>query len=232
MQSSGGISLAFPWITSLAVARLVPLFQQAQESQRRIHGYAEEALARHRALVESEGSDATPTLLSKLYKAHNSDGDDRITIKELQDDAMAFIIAGSDTTANTLTYLVWAVCRRPDIHEALVKELQSLPDGYSPTEVKELPFLRLVAHEVMRLYPAASGALPRYVPPQGFELAGRFLPGGSIVMTSAYSLHMDPNVFHEPEKFDPWRWETPTAAMKASFMPFGGGTRSKFDRGR
>lgn len=106
-------------------------------------------------------------------------------------------------------------------------ELRTLSDGLDYDQVKALPYLSQVIEETLRLYAAIPFGLPRYVPEGGATLAGRYIPGGMTVSAQAYSMHRNPSVFPEPLKFDPSRWEKPTQEMKDSFVPFGGGSRSK-----
>lgn len=188
-------------------------------------GYATQSLGRHYKLVE-EGQDAKHTLLSKLYRASEND-EDTLTFEELREDAMAYITAGSDTTTNTLTYLIWTLCKRPDVKAKLLAELSTLPDGFTDLDLKKLPYLDHVIQETLRLYSAAPSGLPRVVPPGGATLAGHYIPGGYTVSSQAYSMHRNPTVYPEPLKFDPSRWENPTQAMKDAFVPFGGGSRSE-----
>jgi len=196
----------------------------ASESFKRSTNYADQSIERYTRLLASDPSNARPTLFTKMFQA----GDEGLPDIEIRSDATAYIVAGSDTTANTLTYLFWSVCRDERIRQALTEELSGLPDDFGDRQLKELPYLTRVIDETLRLFPAAPSGLPRAVPPGGAELAGYFLPGGATVCTQAYSLHRNPDVFPSPEKFDPSRWEAPTKAMRDSFMPFGGGSRGKF----
>ncbi|KAK8011693.1 hypothetical protein PG990_010658 [Apiospora arundinis] len=54
---------------------------------------------------------------------------------------------------------------------------------------------------------------------------GHYIPSGYVVSVGAYSMHRNPSVFPDPERFDPSRWVSPTKDMKDSFVPFGGGSR-------
>jgi cytochrome P450 len=84
--------------------------------------------------------------------------------------------------------------------------------------------LNNIIQETLRLYSAAQAGLPRVVPREGVTFAGFWIPGGTVTATQAYTLHRDADVFPEPLKFDPSRWENPTKAMKDAYMPFGGGS--------
>ncbi|KAI9369047.1 cytochrome P450 [Aspergillus egyptiacus] len=162
-----------------------------------------------------------PTLFSKLFDA----GLDGLSDAAIKDEAVNFIIAGSDTTASALTYLVWAVCRDDKVRESLLRDLAPLPEDFSDRGLRQLPYLDHVINETLRLYAPVPTGLPRTVPNGGANLAGHWIPAGVTVTTQAYSLHRDPSVFRKPERFDPSRWATPTAEMKDAFMAFGGMSR-------
>lgn len=222
----GALRSTFPRLSYLSQFVPLPIFRRAAGSIRRIRRYAEESLARHAHLELADPANAKMTLFSKMYKAEE---DEKLSFKEMLDNAMTYIVAGSDTTANTLTYLTWAVCKHPDVKAALLKELATLPsDGFGDRELKELPYLNAVIEEALRLYGAAPSSLPRDVPPGGACLAGYWLGEGTAVSSQAYTLHRDPDTFPQPEVFNPSRWEAPTKAMKDAMFAFGGGARSKW----
>ncbi|KAI1409987.1 cytochrome P450 [Hypoxylon sp. FL1857] len=221
---AGGIRATFP--TLIKINRFIPLpvISKGMEMRKRISQYAEQSLERHYKLVEEQGDDAKPTLLSKLYRANENDKD-TLPFDELRNDAMSYIVAGSDTTTNTLTYLIWEVCRHPEIKEKLLAELRTVPANFEDEDLKKLPYLDHLIHETLRLHAAVPTGLPREVPPEGVTFGGYFIPGGYTVSAQAYSMHRIPEVYPDPWKFDPSRWEKPTKAMKDSWVPFGGGSR-------
>jgi cytochrome P450 len=108
------------------------------------------------------------------------------------------IVAGSDTTATTLTYLVWAVLKHPYLQNKLEDEIAQLSEELSLAELEAAPILNSVTTEALRLYDAAPGALPRIVPDQGMTVSGHSIPGGVEVSTQAYTSHRDPSIFSEP----------------------------------
>lgn len=218
----GAIRTAFPLLTSATRVLPLPWVNQAVESTRRQARLAGSFLDEYKRLVDSAPGEAPQTLFSGLVRAER---DDKMTHDEMRNEAELYIIAGSDTSANTLTYLVWAVCRRPDVQRALVAELQTLPDYYGGAHLRDLPYLNRVVDESLRLYSAAPSGLPRVVPPGGADVCRHFLEQGTTVCAQAWTLHRDPDTFPRPDEFDPTRWEAPTKAMRDAFMPFGRGPR-------
>jgi cytochrome P450 len=160
-------------------------------------------------------------LFRKLFEA----GEEGLSDDEIRAEAQAYIVAGSDTTATTLTYLIYSVCRHADVRQKLVKELMGLVDDFGHNDLRDLPYLNNVIDETLRLYAAVPAALPRVVPAGGAHLAGYFIPGDTIVSTQAWTLHRDQQVFSDPENWDPSRWEKGSKMMHDAVMPFGGGSR-------
>ncbi|KAK2022786.1 cytochrome P450 [Colletotrichum zoysiae] len=217
----------FPFIAFLSRFIPIPVFKDATKIQYRTLNYSQGAIDRHAKLVEESGSDINPTVFSKVY---NAGQEDTWTSTEIRDNAHVFIVGGSDTTANSMIYLVWAVCKHPEIKAKLLDELDGLPEDYTYEDLRELKYLNCIVDETLRLYTALPCCLPRTVPPGGAVLAGKFIPSGFTVATQAYSLHRNEEAYPDPFRFYPERWEHPTQLMKDCSMPFGGGSRSCLGR--
>lgn len=221
----GAKRATFPMLARLAMQGYpIPGFKENTDLVRSLRRYATESLNRYKKLVEDNPDKPFPTLFTRLFKGEE---EENLTFKEIVDEAQTYIIAGTDTTAITLTYVVWRVCQNPKIRQRLVEELQQLPDDFKDHDAMKMPYLNQVIEESLRLHGAAPSGLPRVVPPEGATLAGQYLPGGSVVCTQAWSLHRNEEIFPDPERFDPDRWAAPTKSMKDASMPFGGGSRSK-----
>lgn len=191
-----------------------------------MRSYAVASLQRYKILAEADPDNVPETLFRNIFRAEEQG---ELPFNEIRDEAQSYLAAGTVTTAITLTYLTWAVCRHPQIQAQLVKDLQALPSDFTDTQLRELPLLNNVIDETLRLYSATPSTLPRVVPAGGVHLAGYWLNEGTEVSTQAYGLHREPVTFPQPEKFIPSRWESPTESMVRSFMPFGRGPRSKSD---
>ncbi|KAF1738417.1 putative sterigmatocystin biosynthesis P450 monooxygenase STCB [Beauveria bassiana] len=219
----GGIRLLVPGLTKLAQYITIPIVDNAVAGGKRMRDYAMQSIARQKDAVLSGDAKAKDTLFSKVFKAKD---DDTLTEEEMTVNAQTYIVAGSDTTSNTLTYLTWAVCRRPDIRARLVAEVAALPDDFTEADTRELRYLEQVIAETMRLHAAAPCSLARVVPPEGVCLSGYYIEGGTTVGCQGYTMHRDRDIFPEPDEFKPERWENPTRAMKEAYMPFGRGART------
>lgn len=220
----GALRCTLPTLMSLASTLRLPFFRRVTEASQHIRRYGEESLVRYHNLVSSDPDRVKRSLFTKLFQAEQNE---TITFDEICANAQGYILAGSDTTASTLTYLIWSVCQQPDIRNELVDQLQTLPSLFCDDHLRQLPYLNHIIDETLRLYSAAPSGLPREVPSEGADIAGYWLKGGSIVCAQAYSMHRNPTIFPNPERFDPSRWEAPTRAMTESFVPFSRGPRSE-----
>lgn len=107
-------------------------------------------------------------------------------------------------------------------YERVYQEVLENPD----TDAQSLPYLSAVVKESMRLSLANPVRLPRLVPEGGLQIPGfPFLPAGTSVGCSAYSLHLDPEVYPRPHDFDPDRWLSMTPEMLRNSFTFGLGSR-------
>ncbi|GJC90931.1 putative sterigmatocystin biosynthesis P450 monooxygenase STCB [Colletotrichum liriopes] len=140
-------------------------------------------------------------LFSNMQAACDEKEKSNLTPEKIQSEATNLIVAGSDTTSITLTYLVWVVLKRPALRQRLEAELDNLRDDeLNDATLEKLLLLNAVIEETLRVYGAVAGNLPRSVPSGGVTLGGFFIPDGTVVETQAYTLHRNPNVFPDPER--------------------------------
>ena len=223
----GGVRLELGDVAFNTLAKLrVPPFRDAQATVSRMLQYAQNAIQELCERVqETEGTGIrTPTLFSRdLDPKKNKDVD----FEQIRVQAVDLIIAGSDTTASTLTYLVWNVLKpeHARVKQALLDEIKNVTGDAPASTILALPVLRSVLNETLRLHGAISSSLPRVVPAGGTTLSGYPIPEKTIVSTQSWTIHRDPTIYTDPEKFDPGRWEKPTRAMKDAFHPWGAGSR-------
>lgn len=122
------------------------------------------------------------------------------TESDINAEATTLIVAGSDSTAVSLTYLVWSVLSHPEIQRDLEAEVATLPAGFADADLESLPLLSAVIQETMRLYGAVNTPMPRVVPPGGVTMGGYYLPAGTSATTQAHTIHRDATLFPEPLK--------------------------------
>ncbi|OQV03519.1 hypothetical protein CLAIMM_08555 [Cladophialophora immunda] len=148
----------------------------------------------------------------------------------------ANIGAGSDTTAVSLTAVVYFVFSHPGVLGRLRAELDDaakrgeLSGVITFKEAQKLPYLQAVLKESMRMHPAVGLPLGRLVPAGGATISGHYFPAGTTVGINPWVAHRNKAVFGpDADVFRPERWlEAPETVKKreAYFLTFGAGTRT------
>ena len=165
-------------------------------------------------------------IFTQLCKATTDDG--ALLAPQQVVDHMSFLMmAAHDTLASSLTSFVWFLSANPEWQDRLRAEIRSLglkkgePLPYE--RLDHLPLTEMAYKESLRLIPPVP-SVPRCVI-HDTEFLGYKLPAGSRVAVNALFTHHMPEVWPEPEKFDPLRFtdETSRGRHKFAFVPFGGG---------
>lgn len=139
-------------------------------------------------------------LFSDMLAQAESGSKTELTDNAVRSEVANFIIAGSDTTAVALTYIVWAVVTRPELRKRLEEEVATLPSDFKDEDAEKLPLLNRVIEEALRVYNPAAAPLQRVVPRGGADFLGIYLPEGSIVTTLNWNLHRDKKIFPNPDE--------------------------------
>ena len=174
--------------------------------------------ARRRAGA-GEGDD----VLSMLVAARDEDGQ-AMSDEELRDQMVTLLLAGHETTATALAWAVHHIIENPNVLASIRTELdRELGDGpLHPGQVMRLEYLDAVVKETLRLRPVI-GEVGRVLK-RPMRIGGWDLPAGVEASPSIYLVHRRPDVWPDPERFDPRRF-IGRRPSPYEFLPFGGGTR-------
>lgn len=177
---------------------------------------------------EAEGTgDLLDLLLAGREDADGAGGGGRLPEGLIRDEILTMIIAGHETVASALTWAWHLLGAHPQVLARLQAEADATLGGRLPAydDLAALGYTRQVLDETLRLYPPAWVVTRRSVAPD--QLAGHVLPADSLVITSPWTLHRHPDVFAEPDRFDPGRWAPGRREQVArgGYLPFGAGPR-------
>jgi cytochrome P450 len=172
-------------------------------------------------------------LMSILLRARDDQTGTGMTDRQLRDEATTLVLAGSETTGNTLAWACYLLTQHPEVAGRVQREADTVlgGDDADHDDLANLPLTRAVITEALRLYNPV-WILPRRAAAD-VELAGYRLPAGSVIFFSPYALNRDAQVHRDPDRFDPDRWATDytRSDMRASFFPFGQGIRNCLGEG-
>jgi cytochrome P450 len=176
------------------------------------------------------------TIMGRLWEHHISQKQNGLQDLEIASEAADHLLAGVDTTSDSLMFLIWALSLPKNLkfQEKLIQEVTamstSMLDGHGiPTaeETGKLPYLDAVIKETLRLYAPLPASEPRSLPID-CVIDGYKIPANTVVGMSPYSLHRKAEVFPDPLVFNPERWlgdAKDVAEMKKWFWAFSSGGR-------
>ena len=168
-------------------------------------------------------SDRPPTdVLALLIQAHERG--ESIDLAKLHGHITLLFGAAHLTTAHTFSWTFFLLAQHPEVHRKLLTELNANVESDTPTfdEIQNLPYLEMVIKESMRVLPAS--AYSQRMNPKPEELGPLHLPAATPVIFSQFITHHRTDLFAEPEKFIPERWES-ISPSAYEFLPFGAGPR-------
>ncbi|HEU5347468.1 MAG TPA: cytochrome P450 [Ktedonobacterales bacterium] len=171
----------------------------------------------------------TDDILGMLVKAGDEQGL-ALTDRELLGQLHILLVAGHETTTTLSAWLLYLLAAHPDIlariHTEMDEALAATEGEVTLDAIKAMRLLGNAVEEAGRLH-SPVGNVPRGVV-KDFTFGGYYVPAETRVLLSLAACHRLPNVFANPDTFDPDRFAPPREEDKRtpySLVTFGGGPR-------
>ncbi|XP_031624600.1 probable cytochrome P450 6a20 [Contarinia nasturtii] len=172
------------------------------------------------------------SLLIELKNAKNDT--DRLTINEIAAQAFVFFLAGFETTSTTLTYCLYelALDKHKHIQDKARQEIVTVLDKHNGNltyeAINEMTYIDQIINETLRKHPPASNLARMATSNYKLPNSNYTVPEGMMVIIPVYGIHHDPEIYENPEKFDPNRFTPEQIQQRPSctFLPFGEGPRN------
>lgn len=188
-----------------------------------------------RGLIEEfrgrKTSSSNETLIEKLLSLQESEPE-FYSESVVKSTAMIMYVAGPDTSANTMKWCMSLLLNHPQELQKLRNEIKNhVGHGrlLKESDIPNLPYLRCVINESLRLYPVAPLLLPHFSS-EDCTVGGYHVPKGTTLLVNAWAVHRDPKVWEEPDEFKPERFEDILEGEREGFnfryLPFGMGRRA------
>jgi cytochrome P450 len=199
-------------LPGLPFHRLLNLMAQLDDEMR--------TLIRRKQTSSADAGD----VLSMLIQARDAETGVGLTEDELLGHVSVIFAAGHETSANALTWTLFLLSQHPEVAADLLDELERVLQGEPPTieQLQQLPLLERVIKESLRILPPVPWNAR--VTSQPSTLGDYELPEGTEVFVSIYHTHHMADLYPQPKKFDPQRWETLEPTM-FEYNPFSAGSR-------
>ena len=182
-----------------------------------------EEVMRRRAMPSQDGTD----VMSLLVAARDEDGRP-MSVEEIRDEMITLLVGGHESTAASLAWVIHRLLEHPNVLAAARAEVASVvgngPDATAPTaeQVASLAYLDAVIKETARLNPVVPVVVRQLA--TDLRIGNTSLPAGSIAAPCIYLVHRRPDLWNDPDAFDPTRF-LGRRVEPYTFFPFGGGIR-------
>ena len=189
------------------------------------------AQARARLQAEPARREHPENLLEAMIAAADL-GDSGVGDRDVAGNVLTMLLAGEDTTANTLSWMIYLLAHNPQAMRLAREEVQRVVgDAVAPTleQLAELDYVEACAHETMRLKPVAP--MLAVVSNREVTVGDVRVPAGVQILGVVRRDTMDERFFPHPGAFEPERWLASghpgqaASASKRVSMPFGAGPR-------
>jgi cytochrome P450 len=195
---------------------------------RRIHQVVEDIIAEYRRTGIDHGD-----LASMMLAAQDDQTGEGFSDVQVRDEALTMLAAGTQTTATTIAWALHILSTNDDIQQRARTQIREVLGERDLTvdDIERLDYLRRLVTETLRLYPPAWMLSRRAI--SEVTLGDHVLPAGASILFSPYALHRDPEIYADPEVFDPDRWlpERAKSIPRPAFIPFGAGGRQCLGEG-
>jgi cytochrome P450 len=224
------INAPFPYWRYFRLARDRELDTALANIRETVNGFI--ADCRQRMADEPELFAAPGNFLEAIIAAQATAEGADFTDEDIYANVLTLLLAGEDTTANTIAWAGKYFIDHPEYFARARAEADAVfAPARSATEYKqlaELSFIEAFANETMRLKPIAP--LNGLETNKGVELLGYYLPPNTPVLALTRHVAVNPANFGEPDRFNPDRWLQPEASAACphntqAFLPFGTGPR-------
>ncbi|XP_068729246.1 cholesterol 24-hydroxylase-like [Montipora capricornis] len=205
-----------------------PFQRSVIQAAKYLRNYATEVIKERQKAV-SNGDDVPRDILSHILNV--AEAEPTLTMEHLVDEFITFFIAGQETTSNQLSFTLHEILKHPHIEDRIVQEINCVLGCRQFVEYKDLGNLQYLGQslkEGLRLHPTVNGT--SRIATKDEMLGEHFIPAGSSVTLSWYVLHRLPELWPEPEKFDPDRFspdaKNSSNSLGSAYFPFSMGPRT------
>ncbi|XP_071082025.1 ultra-long-chain fatty acid omega-hydroxylase-like [Haliotis cracherodii] len=197
-----------------------------------VHRWAEDIINKRRQTLERDGPPKTRYLdfLDVLLSARDADGKG-LTPLEIRNEVDTFLFEGHDTTTSGISWTLFTMASKPEFQTRIQEELDTLLDGRESKhitwdDIPKMEYLTRCLKEGMRFHSPVPAILRKLENPM--DIDGKVFPVGTLVGINIWKVHHNPEVWEDPDVYDPDRFLPENIQKKDTYayIPFSAGPRN------
>ncbi|KAK9744665.1 Cytochrome P450 [Popillia japonica] len=228
------------------IFNLTPTGRTVKKDLKILHDFSKKVISDRKALLKQEQQSGSSkhndgedlfgikrrlSFLDLLIEASEDEASEDgklLNDSDIRQEVDTFMFEGHDTTAASISWILLLLGNHPDIQDRVFEEIRAvICDKSTPTsisELHELKYLERVIKEALRLYPS----VPFVIRKTKEDIHIEFQQGLIRTYVWIYLVHRDPEIYPDPEKFDPDRFlpENSVNRHPYAYIPFSAGPRN------
>ncbi|XP_068899039.1 cytochrome P450 4C1-like [Tenebrio molitor] len=227
-----------PWLMNKVLYLFSPWYYTESKTVKTLHDFTTDVIAKREKNFKPIKLDTNDdfvyskrkrlAMLDLLLTAKKEDGS--IDDEGIREEVDTFMFEGHDTTSAAICYALMLIACHPDVQERIVEEMHQVLAGSTKPDYKtlqELKYTERCLKEVLRLYPSVP-FIGRVLGEDMTTSTGHLLKAGTNMHLHIYDVHHNPEIYPDPEKFDPDRFLPENCQNRHNFayVPFSAGPRN------
>jgi len=223
---------AKPWLWNPLMNFVIGAGWEERKLVNKLHDFTNTVIRERKANFVNAKRDKSIKLsfLDTLLSVADEHG---LTEEDIREEVDTFMFEGHDTTAAGMSWAMYLIGRNEDVQRKLHEEIDRVlseaedPNELSQEDLRKMTYLEWTIKESLRLFPSVP-LFCRRVNEDIKYSDGKIIPPGAYFCVLTYLLHRDPQVWPDPEKFDPERFNGVNSANRHSYayVPFSAGPRN------
>lgn len=205
-------------------------YNRSLRASTQVKNLVKELVCEKRLELALNGASCNQDLITSLLGVRDENNKEAISENEIVHSVMLIMVAGHDTSSVVITFIMRLMASNNTVYKAILQEQEGvrknkpLGELLSWDDLSKMKYTWRVALELMRTIPPIFGGFRKAL--KDIEYGGYLIPKGWQIFWATHMTHMDNNIFEEPTKFDPSRFENQASSIPPfCYIPFGGGAR-------